>query len=129
MKRTRQSLLHGIDAQRYLRAAAVELDALGKHNARVVEVDRRRHTYASARRDIYYLERENDDGSWSAESVDDINGLGHLSVRRDLRDNLIPALNYQLVTFLTQSGAFNAWEPAQRFVLDECRLLCAGRIP
>lgn len=128
MKRTRHDLLKGIDVGPRLRAAAREMDALGKHNARIVEVDSRAHRYTDALEEVWFFERQESDGSWSAQSVDDIAGQGHLSVRRDLRENLEAALRMQLIAFLVRGGVYNEWDPARRFVCDQCVLRCAGRL-
>lgn len=128
MKRTRHDLLRGIDAPRFLRAAAREMDQLGKVNARMVEVDSQRHVYAPHIEDIYYLDMQLEDGSWAAQSVDQIAGQGVLSVRRTLRENLLPALTMQAIEKLVRGAWFNEFEPAKRFVLDDCRFRYAGKV-
>lgn len=128
MRRTRHALLHGIDAPRFLRAAAREMDLLGKTNARMVEVDSAAHVYAPRIHDIFYLDAELGDGSWVAKSTEEIGGQGVLSVRRVIRENLVPAMTMQAIEFLVRGAWFNEFEPAKRFVLDQCRFLHAGKV-
>lgn len=128
MKRTRQDLLKGIDGARFLRRAAREMDQLGRANARIVEVDSRAHVYAPRITEIFYLDAQLADGSWVARSTEDIAGQGVLSVRRVLRENLLPALTVQAIEKLVRGGIYNEYEPAKRFVLDDCRFRYAGKV-
>ena len=125
---SRHDKLIGIDGARLLRRAAREMDVAGRINARIVEVDAQAHLYAPGIRDIYYLERQLPDGSWEAEGLEDIQGQGVLRVRRTLRENLLPALTLQMIGYLVRGGAFNAFEPAKRYVLDDCRFRSAGKV-
>ena len=129
MKRTRHDLLVGVDAAPIIRAAARELDAVGKQNARIAEVDGRAHDYAPRVQEVYYFERENADGSWTALGLSDIAQQGTLEVTRVERENLEPAMRWQLIQKLVRGGLFNAWEPAKEHVLNECTFRCAGRVP
>lgn len=104
------------------------MDLLGKTNARMVEVDQAAHVYAPGTHDIFYLDAELPDGSWAARSTQEIAGQGVLSVRRVLRENLLPALTMQAIEFLVRGAWFNEFEPAKRFVLDQCRFRHAGKV-
>lgn len=126
--RTRHDKLIGVDGAALLRRAAREMDVAGKINARIVEVEACNHIYAPGIRDIYYLERELPSGTWEAEGMEDIAGQGVLLVRRTLRDNLLPALTLQMIGYLIRGGAFNEFEPAKRYVLDDCRFRSAGKV-
>jgi hypothetical protein len=128
MKRTRHSLLKGIDAPRFLRAAAKEMDALGKMNARMVAVDGGAHVYSPGIVDLFYLDCQRSDGSWEARTLCDVGGQGALSVHRVIRENLLPAMTMQAIEYLVRGGRFNEFEPAKRFVLDECRFRHAGSV-
>jgi hypothetical protein len=124
MKR-RQDKLIGIEGDKLLQRAAREMDALGKQNARIVEVDSQAHTYTPSKTDIFYIEKSHHDGSWSADGIADIAGQGALCVHRDLRDNLLPALTMQLIEKLVRGGVFHNPEDAKRHVLDDCRFVAA----
>jgi hypothetical protein len=124
----RQDRLVGIDGGRLLRRAAAEMDAIGKVNARIAEVDGRAHAYAPRVRDVFYLEHQLSSGAWEAVGLEDIADQGRLSVQRALRDNLLPALTLQMIEKLVRGGTFNGFEPAKEYVLNECSFRCAGRV-
>lgn len=117
----------GIDAAPILRKAAREMDEAGKLNARIKEVEGKAEPSLVVQ-DVYYLERQKSDGSWEAESIADIEGQGRLMVRRTLRENLEPAMRMQMIAFLVRGAVFNEWEPAHRYVMDQCRFRLAGRL-
>lgn len=125
MTARRQDKLIGIEGDKLLQRAAREMDALGKKNARIVEVDSQAHTYTPAKLDVFYVEKAHTDGSWSADGIADIAGQGALCVHRDLRENLLPALTMQMIEKLVRGGIYNDFEPAKRYVLDECRFIAA----
>lgn len=126
--RARSDLLVGIDGARFLRAAAREMDALGKQNARIAEVAAGQHEYAAPITDIYYLEKRTAAGLWIAETVEEIAQQGIVTVTRELQANLVPALTFDVAQRLVRGGIFNEWEPARRFVLDQVVFRCAGRL-
>ena len=128
MKRSRSDLLIGIDGARYLRAAAREMDELGRTNARIAEVKAGEHEYATPITDVYYMEKRNAAGNWTAETVEEIAQQGTVTVTRELQENLVPALMFEIAQRLVRGGVFNEWEPARRFVLDQVVLRCAGRL-
>ena len=127
MKRTRHDLLVGVDAAPVLRAAARELDAVGRKNARIAEVDARAHDYAPVTQEVWYFERQNADGSWTALGLSDIALQGTLEVTRVERENLEPAMRWQLIQKLVRGGVYNEWQPAKDYVIEQCVLRCAGR--
>ena len=124
----RQDRLLGIDGARILRKAAAEMHQLGERNARIAEVDGRAHQYDKRPHDVYYVEKEHADGTWSADGLEDIAGQGALCVHRGLRTNLLPALTLQMIEKLVRGGAFNDFEPAKRHVLDECTFVAADKV-
>jgi hypothetical protein len=123
--KTRQDRLVGIDGARLLRRAAIEMDLIGRRNARIAEVDAQAHTYEPSVRDVYYLERRLPSGLWEAEGVEDIAGQGVLSVWRELRENLEPAMRMQMVGMLVRGGVFNEFESAKDYVCKDCKFVCA----
>lgn len=125
--RTRQKKLVGVDAGRLLRRAAQELDAVGKHNARIVEVDGAGEDELGMR-DVFYIEERLVDGTWRARSIEDIEGQGVLDVRRDLQENLEPAMRVEMIGKLIRSGHFYEAEPARRYVCDRCVFRVAARV-
>lgn len=125
--KARQQKLQGIDAGSIMRKAAVEMDALAKHNARVIEVDAK-HDYGTRTQEIFYIEERASDGSWRAYSLEDINGQGCLDVRRADRENLEPALRWDMAGKLVRGATFNEPRPAIEFVRDHVRFISAGTI-
>ena len=126
--RRRQDNLVGIEGARILRRAAIEMDVLGKANARIVEVDARAHQYAPSKDEIGYFERQYASGMWEAEGLEDIAGQGALLVQRELRDNLLPALTLQLIQKLVRGGVYNDFASAKAYVLDGCSFRTFGKV-
>jgi hypothetical protein len=124
----RQDKLVGIEGGRLLRRAAIEMDVLGKRNARIAEVDGRAHTYAPGKHEVWYIERRHASGMWEAEGIEDIADQGMLRVQRSLKENLLPALTMQLIGKLVRGGVFNDFASAKAHVLDDCEFLRADKV-
>lgn len=126
--RARQEKLQGIDARRLLQRAAAELDAKGRANARVVEVDSRQPRHDERPWEVYYLEERQSDGSWRAYSTEDVMDQGCLDVRRADRENLEPALRWDMAVKLVRGAAFNVARDSIEYVRDKCVFRSAGLI-
>lgn len=122
--RKRRDLLQGID-KRILQRAAQEIDAKGKLNARMVEVDAKTD-WGTRTTELYYIEEQVSDGSWRGYSLEDVAGQGCLDVRRADRQNLEPALRWDLAGRLVRGGVFNEPRPAIEYVRDHVTFRCAG---
>jgi hypothetical protein len=125
--KARQKLLQGVDARPKLLAAAKEMAAIAERNSRIAEVESQRTDYGTKTADVYFLEERTSNG-WRAYSVEPIGDQGQLDVRRADRENLEPALRFQLAEKLTRGAVFNVPREALDYVRDHVRLLCAGRI-
>lgn len=115
----RREKLRGVDS-RILRRAAAELDAVGKRNARIAEVDARSCVDVASQQDIYVIHEKRSDGSWRAYSVaEPVPGQGVLDVTRVDRENLEPALRWDLAIKLVRGAVFNEPRPAIECVRDQ----------
>jgi hypothetical protein len=127
LKRKGRNPLQGKIESRQLHKAAKEILEFADLNTRITEMKAREHQYASAKTDVFYLEQKLPSGLWRAFTVETVGGVT-LDVTRELRENLPPALKKEAILAVGRAGLFQEFEPAKRYILDECEFRSVGVI-
>jgi hypothetical protein len=123
--KARQKLLQGVDARPKLLAAAKEMASIAERNSRIAEVESQRTDYGTKTQEVWYMEERTSDG-WRAYSIEDMHGQGCLDVRRPDRENLEPALRWDLAGKLVRAAVFNEARPSIEYVRDHVTFKLAG---
>lgn len=98
--------------------AAQEIKRHADLNTRMREVDGEAPSY-SGKQEVGCIEERLSNGAWRLYTVaEPVPGHGVVDVKRDLRENLLPALKVEYIRKLCRGGAFNDWTPAMRWVCD-----------
>lgn len=124
--KARQQKIQGID-KRILQRAAQEIDAKGKLNARMVEVDAKTD-WGTRTQDVYVIHERTSSGGWRAYSLEDICDQGTLDVSRPDRENLEPALRFQMAEKLVRGAVFNAPRDGLEYARDHVRFIVADTL-
>lgn len=104
-----------------LRGAASEMLAIGDYNARRKEVDGE-HDYG-VKDEVACIADRMPDGRYRMYTVQEIGrGQGTITVVRDLKENLEPAMRWELILRFGRAGKWNTFEESKDYVLNKVNL-------